>query len=117
MGQTGELTFKDFITMSKTFAKMGNDMPGVVGELSESQLTELRDKFERHQSIVEIGDEIILAGCTWAAPRHRSLPAGTPLRVDTSLLGQVFEALGNRAEHFPSERVLELHLDGRRDGD
>ena len=45
--QTGELTFK-------TFAKMGNDMPGVVGELSESQLTELRDKFERHQSIVEV---------------------------------------------------------------
>ena len=52
--QTGELTFKDFITMSKTFAKMGNDMPGVVGELAESQLTELRDKFERHQSIVEV---------------------------------------------------------------
>lgn len=52
--QTGELTFKDFITMSKTFAKMGNDMPGVVGELSEAQLTELRDKFERHESIVEV---------------------------------------------------------------
>ena len=52
--QTGEVTFDDFITMSSAFANMGGkSIPGMP-ELSASQLLETKEKFERHQKIVEV---------------------------------------------------------------
>jgi len=51
---TGELTFKDFLTLSSAFDKMGGkNIPGMP-TLSDSQLAETREKFARHEKIVEV---------------------------------------------------------------
>ena len=53
--QTGDLTFRDFMTMSEAFMKMGpgKNVPGMP-EMSASQLLETREKFEKHEKIVDV---------------------------------------------------------------
>merc|ERR1719201_178387 len=51
---TGDLTFKDFLTMSSAFENMGGkNIPGMPS-MSDSQLAETRLKFEKHATIVEV---------------------------------------------------------------
>lgn len=52
--QTGDVTFDDFLTMSSAFAGMGGkSIPGMP-KLSEAQMLETKQKFERHSKIVEV---------------------------------------------------------------
>lgn len=103
--QTGELTFKDFLTMSKTFAKLGNDMPGVMGTMSEKQLEEVREKFAKHEQIVEVmledelnDPEILMedlkAGASVAGPRIQRLAKATSLpETEVALFLMQFEGM------------------------
>ena len=53
--QTGDLNFRDFMTMSEAFMKMGpgKNIPGQP-ELSAKELLETREKFEKHSAICEV---------------------------------------------------------------
>merc|ERR1719392_141687 len=54
--QTGDVTFDDFLTMARTFSKMdaGGKMDGLPADLTFEQLKETREKFARHEKIVEV---------------------------------------------------------------
>jgi hypothetical protein len=49
----GDITFRDFLTMSKTISGMGEDMSALPPGLSAKQILELREKISRHEKIVE----------------------------------------------------------------
>jgi len=50
----GDITFRDFLTMSKTISGMGEDMSALPPGLSAKQILELREKVSRHEKIVEV---------------------------------------------------------------
>jgi len=50
----GDITFRDFLTMSKTISGMGEDMSALPPGLSAKQILELREKISRHEKIVEV---------------------------------------------------------------
>merc|ERR1719183_2391717 len=51
----GEVTFRDFLTMSRTISGMDDSMGGALPPgLSASQLLELREKVTKHEKIVEV---------------------------------------------------------------
>jgi len=52
--KTGELTFDDFITMSSAFAGMGGQQLPGMPTLTPAQLAETKEKFEKHEKIVEV---------------------------------------------------------------
>lgn len=52
--QTGELSFKDFLTMSEAFAGLGDQQLPGVPTLTPAQMAETREKFERHAKICEV---------------------------------------------------------------
>ena len=53
--QTGELTFSDFLTMSKAFTAMDGKIPDQPGmKLNEIQIQETKAKFLKHERIVEV---------------------------------------------------------------
>ena len=49
----GDITFRDFLTMSKTISGMGEDMSALPPGLSATQILELRAKVTKHEKIVE----------------------------------------------------------------
>ena len=49
----GDITFRDFLTMSKTVSGMGEDMSALPPGLSAKQILELREKITKHEKIVE----------------------------------------------------------------
>ena len=50
----GEINFDDFLTMASAFSGMGGkNIPGMPA-LSDAELAETRQKFERHEAIVEV---------------------------------------------------------------
>jgi signal recognition particle GTPase len=52
--RTGDITFADFLTMSSAFSEMGGrNIPGMP-TLTPAQLAETKEKFERHESIVDV---------------------------------------------------------------
>lgn len=50
---SGDITFRDFLTMSKTISGMGEDMSALPPGLSAKQILELREKITKHEKIVE----------------------------------------------------------------
>ena len=50
----GEVTFRDFLTMSRTISGMDDSMSALPPGLSASQLLELREKVVKHEKIVEV---------------------------------------------------------------
>jgi hypothetical protein len=50
----GDITFRDFLTMSKTISGMGEDMSALPPGLSATQILELRAKVTKHEKIVEV---------------------------------------------------------------
>jgi len=103
--QTGELTFKDFLTMSQAFAKLDGKMPGLPGDLSAKQIAETREKFAQHEKIVEVmmEDELndpqllmedLKAGGARPGPRIQRLAEGSGLaETDVGLFLMQFEAM------------------------
>ena len=53
----GDITFRDFLTMSKTISGMGEDMSALPPGLSATQILELRAKVTKHEKIVEARPE------------------------------------------------------------
>ena len=56
--QSGDINFEDFLTMSRAFAQLDADSAGVEGalpaRLAPSELAETREKFIKHEKIVEV---------------------------------------------------------------
>jgi len=57
--QTGDITFDDFMTMSKAFASLDGRSGGVStavlpGQLTDAELAETRQKIVKHEKIVEV---------------------------------------------------------------
>ena len=52
--QTGELSFKDFLTMSEAFASMGGKQVPGMPTMTATQLLETKEKFQKHEKIVEV---------------------------------------------------------------
>uniref|UniRef100_A0A7S4B2W5 Signal recognition particle SRP54 subunit M-domain domain-containing protein n=1 Tax=Chrysotila carterae TaxID=13221 RepID=A0A7S4B2W5_CHRCT len=103
--QSGELTFKDFITMSEAFLQMDGKMPGMPGKLTESQIAETRSKFEKHKKIVDVmldeekADPVLLiedlkAGGATPGPRIQRLAkaSGQP-ETEVALFLMQFEGM------------------------
>lgn len=103
--QTGELTFKDFLTMSQAFTKLDGKMPGLPGDLNEKQIAETREKFAQHEKIVEVmmEDELqdpqllmedIKKGGARPGPRIQRLAEGSGLEeTEVALFLMQFEAM------------------------
>lgn len=51
--QSGDVTFRDFMTMSRSIAGMGDDLSALPPGLSSKDLLELREKVSKHERIVE----------------------------------------------------------------
>lgn len=51
--QSGDVTFRDFMTMSRSIAGMNDDLSALPPGLSSKQLLELREKVSKHERIVE----------------------------------------------------------------
>jgi len=49
----GKITFQDFIAMSRTFAELGGNVPGMPKKLSAQEVAETRAKFAKHEKIVQ----------------------------------------------------------------
>ena len=49
---SGEVTYQDFIAMSRTFAELNGEVPGMP-KLSPSEVAETKRKFEKHERIVQ----------------------------------------------------------------
>jgi len=49
----GTITFQDFIAMSRTFAELGGNVPGMPQQLSAQEVVETRAKFAKHEKIVQ----------------------------------------------------------------
>jgi len=103
--QSGDLTFKDFMAMSEAFMKMDGSMPGVAGKLSAAQISETREKIEKHQKIVDVmvEDELndpqlliedLKAGGSKPGPRLQRLAvaSGEP-ETEVALFVMQFEAM------------------------
>jgi len=53
--QTGDVTFRDFMTMSRSIAGMGDEgISALPKGLSSKQMLELREKVSQHEKIVEV---------------------------------------------------------------
>lgn len=54
--KAGNINFEDFLTMSSAFGNLGDDsVKGVLpGQLTAAELAETREKFARHEKIVEV---------------------------------------------------------------
>jgi len=103
--QSGDLDFNDFLTMSKAFTKMGGNMPGLPGELSSAQIEETREKFIKHEKIVEVmldeelADPSLLlddlkAGGSRPGPRMQRLAGASGLpETEVGLFLMQFEAM------------------------
>lgn len=103
--QTGDLTFKDFLTMGEAFAGLGDkSLPGVP-TLTPAQLAETREKFEKHTKIVEVmledeqSDPSLLiedlkAGGATPGPRIQRLAVASNLpETEVGLFLMQFEAM------------------------
>jgi len=51
--QSGDVNFRDFMTMSRSIAGMGDDLSALPAGLSSAQLLEVREKVTKHERIVE----------------------------------------------------------------
>ncbi len=49
----GETTYQDFILMSRTFAELDGNVPGMPKRLSASEIAETKQKFLKHEKIVQ----------------------------------------------------------------
>merc|ERR1719247_1569446 len=49
---SGEITYQDFIAMSRTFAELDGNIPGMP-KLSASEKAETKRKFEKHEKVVQ----------------------------------------------------------------
>jgi len=49
----GEITYQDFIAMSRTFAELNGNVPGMPSQLSPKQIAETKAKFAKHEKIVQ----------------------------------------------------------------
>ena len=103
--QSGEVTFDDFLTMSSAFASMGGkSIPGMP-TLTDAQLAETRQKFERHEKIVEVmlederaNPELLLedlkSGGATPGPRIQRLAiASNEAETEVGLFLMQFEAM------------------------
>ena len=103
--QTGELSFKDFLTMGEAFAGLGGQsLPGVP-TLTPAQMAETREKFEKHTKIVEVmlddekdDPELLMedlkAGGATPGPRIQRLASATGLpETEVGLFLMQFEAM------------------------
>lgn len=52
--QTGDVTFTDFLAMSEAYLGMGGKQVPGMPQLSASQLLETREKFQKHEKIVNV---------------------------------------------------------------
>jgi len=105
--KSGDITFDDFLTMSSAFAQLGDDKAlGVLpGQLSPAELAETRQKFQRHESIVEVmlpeerSDpdmlvEAVKEGGTTPGPRlQRLAQASGQEATEVALFVMQFEAM------------------------
>merc|ERR1712087_169348 len=103
--QSGDLNFNDFLTMSNAFTQMGGNMPGLPGQLSQSQIDETREKFQKHEKIVdvmleeELADPSLLledlkAGGSTPGPRMQRLAGASGLpETEVGLFLMQFEAM------------------------
>jgi hypothetical protein len=103
--QTGDLSFRDFLTLSETFAKMGGKSVPGMPTMSAAQLAETREKFAKHEKIVEamLPDELdepdILMGelresGNEVGPRMQRLATATALpENEVGLFLMQFEAM------------------------
>jgi len=101
----GDITFRDFLTMSKTISGMGEDMSALPPGLSAKQILELREKISRHEKIVEVmmedekdDPELLLedlkAGGSTPGPRMQRLAtASGELEQEVGLFLMQFEAM------------------------
>jgi signal recognition particle GTPase len=104
--QTGELSFRDFLTMSEAFAGLGEgkQLPGMP-TLTDAQLAETRQKFESHTKIVEVmlDDEMdkpelliddLKSGGSTPGPRIQRLAIASNLpETEVGLFLMQFEAM------------------------
>ena len=104
--QTGELTFSDFLTMSKAFTAMDGKIPDQPGmKLNEIQIQETKAKFLKHERIVEVmldeerADPSLLvedlkAGASNPGPRLQRLATASQVsEQDVALFVMQFEAM------------------------
>ena len=104
--QTGELTFSDFLTMSKAFTAMDGKIPDQPGmKLNEIQIQETKAKFLKHERIVEVkldeerADpshlvEDLNAGASNPGPRLQRLATASQVsEQDVALFVMQFEAM------------------------
>merc|ERR1719183_2295064 len=107
--QKGELTFGDFLTMSRAFSGMGDDsVEGALagaGKLTPAELAETRQKFAKHERIVEVMlpeevedpallvDDVKSGGATPGPRLQRLAKASNLPETEVALFVMQFEAM------------------------
>eukprot|EP00908_Phaeocystis_cordata_P005964 Transcript_16504.p1 GENE.Transcript_16504~~Transcript_16504.p1 ORF type:complete len:345 (-),score=94.10 Transcript_16504:210-1187(-) len=74
----GEVTFRDFLTMSRTISGMDDSMSALPPGLSASQLLELREKVVKHEKIVEVMMDEEKAGRRPCSASANATPSPSP---------------------------------------
>ena len=103
--QTGDITFKDFLTMAEAAAGLGDSQLPGMPTLTPAQMAETREKFEKHSKICEVmlDDELdnpslliedLKAGGSTPGPRIQRLAvaSGQP-ETEVGLFLMQFEAM------------------------
>jgi len=103
--QSGDVNFEDFLDMGRTFAKMGDNVGSLPGQLSAKEVLETREKFAKHEKIVEImlederlDPQLLIddlkAGGSTPGPRIQRLASGSgQTEADVGLFIMQFEAM------------------------
>mmetsp|Transcript_66628 Transcript_66628/g.130655 ORF Transcript_66628/g.130655 Transcript_66628/m.130655 type:complete len:237 (-) Transcript_66628:236-946(-) len=101
---SGELNYQDFIALSRTFAELEGNVPGMPNQLSVAEVTETKQKFAKHEKIVqcmtpeELADPKLmsedLSNAEEKCPRVQrlSVESGIPEK-DVALFVAEFEAM------------------------
>lgn len=50
---SGDLTYQDFIGLSRTFTELGGNVPGMPSQLSAAEVQQTKEKFVKHEKIVQ----------------------------------------------------------------
>lgn len=103
--KVGDINFQDFLTMSETFLKMGDNMGALPAQMSAKEVIETREKFVKHEKIVEImledeklNPQLLIddlqAGGSTPGPRIQRLASGSgESEGDVALFIMQFEAM------------------------